>query len=378
MYIYVEVLLLSLLFASALMEIRRFNSSVIEPFGLKLKSKYIEYGLLFLSMAPFIVLSGVRYDVGVDYFFTYTKIYDYVAQGLTHAQVDTLWNCEPGFYLLNKVIIRMGGGYVRLFTITSAIIISLFWIAFYQQSDNLCLSILLFFCAETYFITLAYVRQFIALAVIFYGLKYIGKNDVKSILKFIICIVIAVSFHKSAIVMLPLIIAPYVKLHPSVLAAAIFVISLYKDRLEALVITLLRYTPYANYIGSVYQSSSRFYSTRPIAYIVVFVLACFIYKKCKKDRKYHMMLNVTALLILITVNFDIMPQLDRITWYFEAIIALFIPYILKNIKNVWLRKVIAIGVITMFSIFTYHNVVVCLSHGVTPYRIVFAPDMVFH
>ena len=52
--------------------------------------------------------------------------------------------------------------------------------------------------------------------------------------------------------------------------------------------------------------------------------------------------------------------------------------LLKNIENAWLRKVITIGVITMFSIFTYHNVVVCLSHGVTPYRMVFAPSMVIY
>lgn len=378
MYIYIVVLTISLLFASMLMEVKKFNGPDIEHFGVKFKKKYAEYFLLFLSMSPFIILSGVRYDVGVDYFYTYTKIYDYVAQGLSHAQVDALWNCEPGFWLLNKIIITMGGGYVWLFTITSAIIIALFWIAFYQQSDNLCLSILLFFCAETYFISLAYVRQFIALAVIFYGLKYTGGDGIKNILKFIVCAAVAVTFHKSAIIMLPLVIAPYIKLHPSILTSAIIVISLFKDKFESLLITLLQYTPYANYIGSVYQSPSRFYLTRPVAYTAVFVLACFIYKKCKNDRRYHLMLNVTALLILITVNFDIMPQLDRVTWYFEAIIALFVPYVLKNVENAWLRKVITIGVITMFSIFTYHNVVVCFSHGVVPYRIVFAPDMVIY
>lgn len=378
MYIYIVVLMISLLFASMLMEVKKFNGPDIELFGMKFRRHYMEYALLFLSMSPFIILSGVRYDVGVDYFYTYTKIYDYVAQGLTYAQVDALWNCEPGFWLLNKIIVIMGGGYVWLFTITSAIIIVLFWVAFYQQSDNLCLSILVFFCAETYFISLAYVRQFIALAVIFYGLKYIGKTDVKSLFKFMACVLIAVTFHKSSIIMLPLIIAPYVKLHPAFLASSVAVVSVFKDKLETLLITLLKHTSYANYIGSVYQSSSRFYLTRPVAYIVVFILACFIYTKCRNDRKYHRMLNVTALLILITVNFDIMPQLDRVTWYFEAIIILFVPYILKNIENAWLRKVITIGVITMFSIFTYHNVVVCLSHGVTPYRIVFAPSMVIY
>ena len=139
MYIYIVVLMISLLFASMLMEVKKFNGPDIELFGMKFRRQYMEYALLFLSMSPFIILSGVRYDVGVDYFYTYTKIYDYVAQGLTYAQVDALWNCEPGFWLLNKIIVIMGGGYVWLFTITSAIIIVLFWVAFYQQSDNLCL-----------------------------------------------------------------------------------------------------------------------------------------------------------------------------------------------------------------------------------------------
>ena len=135
--------------------------------------------LLFMSMIPFIMLCGLRYEVGADYSYTYTKIYDLVAQGLSHSQVNGIWNCEIGFYLFNKIIFLIGGGYVWVFTISAAVIIGLFWTAFYQQSDNLCMSILLFFVGEAFFISLCYVRQYMAMAIIYSGLKYLDRSNLK-------------------------------------------------------------------------------------------------------------------------------------------------------------------------------------------------------
>ena len=192
MYIYVWILLVSLFFASVLEEIKSTALQSVTVGKFNIKKAYIEYLLLFMSMAPFIVLSGIRYDVGVDYFYTYTRIYDYVARGLSFGEVNALWNCEIGYYLLNKIIVLMGGGFVWVFTVTSALIISLFWVAFYQQSDNICMSIALFVCAETFFISMAYVRQFIALAIVFYGLKYLREDSLKNIIKFSACVLVAI------------------------------------------------------------------------------------------------------------------------------------------------------------------------------------------
>lgn len=179
MYIYIWTLLLSLLFASALQEARKYPVSHIEAVGIKVRKEYVEYMLLFMSMIPFIMLCGLRYEVGADYSYTYTKIYDLVAQGLSHSQVNGIWNCEIGFYLFNKIIFLIGGGYVWVFTISAAVIIGLFWTAFYQQSDNLCMSILLFFVGEAFFISLCYVRQYMAMAIIYYGLKYLDRSNLK-------------------------------------------------------------------------------------------------------------------------------------------------------------------------------------------------------
>lgn len=377
MYVYIYVLLISLLFASLLMELQKLPIDVLQYKTTEVKKQYAEYTLLFISMAPFIILCGLRYEVGADYSFTYTKIYDLVSQGLSLARVNNNVNCEIGFYILNKIIVALGGGYVWIFTVSSAIIIALFWIGFYQQSDNLCLSIILFFCCETFFISLCYVRQFMALSIVFWGLKYLKTDSKKDILKFAICVLIACLFHTSAIVMLVWVALRFIKIRPEILVAVIAVFSALKDKFEIILIKILEYTPYANYLGSVYQSRSRFYSTRPIAFIAVFAIAVLFYKKCHDDKKYFLMLNTTAFLIFITVNFDLMPQLDRVTWYFETITILFVPYLLSKMEKPWIKKVITVAVITMFAIFVYDNVVVYRAHGVIPYRLVFSPNMIF-
>ncbi|MBQ8603251.1 MAG: EpsG family protein [Oscillospiraceae bacterium] len=329
-------------------------------------------------MLPFILLCGLRYNVGVDYSYTYTYLYDLVAQGLSYTQVNAIRNCEIGFYWLIRFIQAMGGGYVYLFTITSAVIISLFWIGFYQQSDNLCMSITLFICAESFFVSLSYVRQFMARAVVFYGIKYLTEKGMKNVLKYLRCVALACTFHTSAILMIGLIAAKYIRIHPGVLTTAIIIISSFKYTLEKPLEWLLRKTKYHYAIGTPFQSPVRFYMTRPIAYSILFTLAWIFYKKCRHDKNYNLILNTLAMLILITVNFDVMPQLDRVTWYYEILVMLCTPYLIKQIENRWLKKIVTIGLITMYAVFTYHNVVVYLAHGAVPYRFVLAPSMVIY
>ena len=378
MYIYITALLTALLFASMIMELQKMPVSVLECGNIKLKKKYVEYGLLVMSMLPFIMVCGFRYNVGVDYSYTYTYLYDLIAQGLSYTEVNAIRNCEIGFYLFIRIIQAAGGGYVYMFTLTSAFIIAIFWIGFYQQSDNLCMSILLFVCAESFFVSLSYVRQFMARAVVFYGIRYLYEDGWKNILKYIVCVSVAFAFHTSAIIMLGLLLARYIKIHPAILVVVITVVSVFKDMFEQPLIWLLSKTKYHYTIGTAFQSPVRFYMTRPVAYGVIFVMAWIFYKKCKSDKKYHLMLNTLAFLILITVNFDVMPQLDRVTWYFEIIVMLCLPYFINQIESLWWKKVITIGVITMYAVFTYHNIVIYLAHGAVPYRVVFAPSMVIY
>ncbi len=378
MYIYIVTLLISLFFASVIMELQKMPVTVLEYKNIKIRKQYAEYMLLFASMVPFILLCGLRYNVGVDYSYTYTYLYDLVAQGLSYAEVNAIRNCEIGFYIFIRIIQAFGGGYVYLFTLSSAFIIAFFWVGFYQQSDNLCMSIALFICAESFFVSLSYVRQFMARAVAFYGIKYLYKDGWKNAVRYIVSVALAFTFHTSAVLMLGLLVAKYVKIHPAILTAAIIIISLLKDTLEAPLIWFLSKTKYYYTIGTVFQSPVRFYMTRPVAYSVIFILAWIFYKKCRDDKRYYLMLNTLAFLILVTVNFDVMPQLDRVTWYFEILVMLCLPYFIGQIENPWVKKIFTIGIITMYSVFTYHNVVVYLAHGAIPYRFVFAPSMVIY
>lgn len=370
MLIYVYILAISLFFASILVNVQKEYDSIITFKTHKIKRVYIEYILLFLSMCPFILISGLRYAVGCDYFFTYIPIFENINAGMSFSDVAT----EPAFFILNKIISVLGGGTVWLFLITSAIIISLFWISFYQNSENLVISILMFFCAESFFISMAYVRQFISISIAFYCFKYIKE---KKLVKYIIGIIIATLFHTSGVMFLPLYFIQFIKISPLILGLILSLSYILDKYIASFLYFIIEKMPYSKYIGSVYQSSHRTYPAKLIMYLVIFVIACFLYKKYKDDNFYIFMLNLTTIIVFFASHFNIIPQVDRIMFAFDVVLILFVPYIIKRINNKWLRQVVTVAIILVCSVVTYNNVVTEVAHGVIPYRFVFNPNIIF-
>lgn len=371
MYTYIIMLLISLFFAFILMEVKKLEGEYISYKAFKIKRIYTEYLLLFLSMLPFILISGLRRDIGYDYGQTYVAIFDYIAEG------GSIFNASDiGYSILNKIIIILGGGYVWLFLITTTIIIAFFWVGIYEQSKNICMSIITFFVVSMFFLSMDAVRQYMGLAISFYAFKYIEK---KSFFKFAIIVIFAASFHKSMLIMLPLYFLQYIKLSPIVATALIAIGSVLHDYADKILTFLISLTGYSNYVASIYNNYDRIYLARVSGYLLMFVIASvFYYRDDNKNNKlYRVMYGVMTVLTFISLNADVIPAPDRFCFSLEIILLLLVPFILASCKNKYIKYGLALVIIATFSRTTYQQIVVMKMQGVVPYIFTFAPYIVF-
>ena len=164
-------------------------------------NKYGKYVYILLFF-----VSAFRFDVGFD-FMMYWDV-------LTVTNIDFEkfhnGNYELGNILLFKIS-RLTGFPQLFFIFTSFIIIYLVYETLKSYSSDFAISTMFFLSLPIFFFnSLGIVRQFVAIAIVFYGVRYLLT---KEYIKFAIIIIIASLFHKSAIVsfMLPILFLQRVK-----------------------------------------------------------------------------------------------------------------------------------------------------------------------
>lgn len=172
---------------------------LIIPFKNK-KSDSPIYPFAFLSYFIVVIFSGLRYGIGTDYF-----SYEYV---FFNIHTDNQYNSglEYGFYYLSKILPQNQDGFFALIFLLSFITNFIFYLAIKKQIKNSVessrsLIIILFFITGFYFLPFNGVRQGVAIAFILYSYQFI-KN--RSLFQFSLSIVLAMLFHKSAILFFPI------------------------------------------------------------------------------------------------------------------------------------------------------------------------------
>ncbi|MFV5692473.1 EpsG family protein [Flavobacterium sp. LT1R49] len=161
-----------------------FFSSLLAFVSEVTKSKF----LWIVSLLTVSFFAGLRYFVGIDYE-SYTFIFASISDSKT----------EPAFRIINLIIFFLGLNVQFVFLISSLITFSLFYKGIKRYSDDVFLSVFLLLFCGIFIESLNIIRQYIAISIFFYGIKYIIN---KNLIKYIICIALATSFHYSAILLI--------------------------------------------------------------------------------------------------------------------------------------------------------------------------------
>lgn len=150
----------------------------------------------FLAYVIIFLVCALRFDVGWDY----VSYYDLIERNIKFydAQLSII---EP----MNRWLIAISQylGFTQLyFIVTSFIICFSFYRTFKNHSSDFAVSTLLFLSLPIFFFnSLSIIRQFVAVAIMMYSLRFIQSRD---LFRFSIIVVVAILFHKSAIVAIPL------------------------------------------------------------------------------------------------------------------------------------------------------------------------------
>lgn len=362
MHIYIFSTFLSVLFS-----ILSINTNNIY---IKTYKGKIRLGQIFaiISSFPLIFISAIRYGVGQDYFYTYVP---YFKKLLIDSNNE---NIEFGFYYLTKFIQLFTDNYIWLFVVCSIIYFTFIFKAIYENSENPPLSIFLLIGTSYYFVFLNTMRQMLAISIFLYAIKYIKKRN---FIKYIIYIMIATSLHTAALTFLPVYFLYGIKVKPAkgILIIIGSVLVIYK--LYPLIITLLQYTKFGNYIGSSFDTGRNGYVMLLIQISILIFAWIYMNKNDKEeDKEYNFYLVLQMIAVIVASLEGVVPLLTRITWNFGIISIILIPLSISKEKNAKLRVILIFIVTVLFSTYILYTVGIKNSNNVLPYRTIFTREII--
>ena len=156
-----------------------------------------------LICIPLVCVAGFRYKVGTDfnvYYWGFNSIPKMSLNFLLGNNYSDFIPFERGFSILIWLIACINKNPQFIVFVTSAINIVLIISILRKYSKNYTLSIYLYITSMLYYSAFNGIRQWIASAVLFCGIKYLIERDFK---KYILFILIASTIHISALIMIP-------------------------------------------------------------------------------------------------------------------------------------------------------------------------------
>ena len=168
----------------------------------------------FLFLVIISIIVGFRYNVGVDW--DGYRIAFLESGNLTFEENSF----ELGYFIISKIMNLLGFGYQQFF-----FLINLFtWYFIFKSIPKKLLLYFIFFlfCTEFFFWSMNGIRQFTAMSIFLFSIKYILD---KQLIKFTLTLIFAGLFHKSAFIFFPLYFIPYKKLYNRTIMLIIFLFS---------------------------------------------------------------------------------------------------------------------------------------------------------
>lgn len=226
-----------------------------------------------LSIAFFSIIFGFRYDVGIDYLVYYSA---YVDQFKYVSIID--W--EPSFVALYRCLYYLNAAPEYLFVLICFIQIVIFYNIFKDKGNLLPYAVLLLFITGYVFGMLNTLRQSTAVLILLFSIKYMYTAKVW---RLFFCIIIATTFHISALSFIPVIFFFYLRritiidnkwIHLSVYLLCILMQPhIYNFMLDQFIVLLTNSSDYSlPLIGGVWQTELGSGLGRMLNYVIVIIL----------------------------------------------------------------------------------------------------------
>ncbi|TVY07216.1 EpsG family protein [Paenibacillus cremeus] len=276
------------------------------------------------------VIAGLRgLSVGID---TYNYYYSFISRSyLSFSDIFIGVTKEYGYRLFEFSVNLLFSNFQILLIIVALLYVGAVSYNIYKHSSIPFLSYIYFIGFGFYTFGMTATRQTIAIALILIAFQYIYK---KQLIKFLLIVGLASTFHVTALVFLPSYWFNKFKLNKrSVLFLAVIVLGflIFKDKLRE----LLLYYSGVDY-GSSETGGNRFY------FLLIFsLLIGIIYRKPflekSENNKYLFFMIIAATIIIPMTQFH--PAVMRLSFYYSIFLILYIPNILNAINDRIIRLI---------------------------------------
>lgn len=284
----------------------------------KMKSKINGQKIFFiLSCFAVIVFQGLRsFSVGTD---LKSYLSSYIEIGKKEFWDFEYRNFEIGYVFLNKIL-NLFGFSERGFLFIIAILIQVpIFLTIYRYSEMPLFSILWYFAFGNFIMTFSGLRQSIAMAACFSAYHLIKR---KKLLWFLVVVLLASLFHKSALFCLLLYPVFYIKMNDvGAVFALLLVVAVFIFRKQ--IFSILS----SLYYGETRETTSTGAYTMFAVYFVLFVIS---FLKYSKDRIFYGFRNILLLLVLIYALASVHDYITRIGFPLTLYMTLFMPKLIKS------------------------------------------------
>lgn len=319
-----------------------------------------EKSLLLLSLLVPVLVSGLRYNVGTDYYGTYTTDYYLILRGFrTRTELFNYYIYKFSQYISNDI--------QMYFMLTTIIFVVLCFSAIHKYSVSPAYSVILFFITYQYFTSMNVIRQYMAIAVVFWGLQYIFK---RRYIKFTIVIFIAYLLHSSALIFIFLIPLERLKITPLKSASWCIGITAAFYILKPVLNKIIMMTGYSYYLTESYTKfgASALFT---VMNIMIYVFAL-VFQPKNVDREYRLYVNMQMCAVIFCLIDGVVPLVGRLLYSYAFVRIFLIPKVSSTIKNIRIRYLINFMIILLFSIWFLYGALIKNWDTILPYRTIFS------
>lgn len=272
---------------------------------------------------------------------------------------------EMGYIFLNYLVSVLGGNYYTLQFLMSIIIYKSLYDFLKDKSVNLAMSCFIFLTLRMFIGPMNTVREWLAISLLFYGITAFEKNKK---IKFTIFIILASSFHKTAIIFLVLLFLPYFS-NKKIFKLFIFILGFFMAIFGKRIFTFLTsfLGMYEGYLKSNYFMNFSYIGVCLVLFIntVIFLLFEFYKKKFlineqnkKIDIRYYICYCALIFMVFIHIIGLSNTIMGRLADYFEIFYLISIPnlcnVIVKTKKSYTLQFILmSLFIVIFYAVMIY-------------------------
>lgn len=267
----------------------------------------------FLAGCLLVLVAGLRYRVGTDYGFYYSR-YARLIDRLPHS---ILALDEPGFGFLSWIVTRFVNDGAAVILVSSLVTVSLPLRTVYRNTKKLALAAALFIVMGFWHGSFNGVRQYLAAAILFSGYGFLKDRQFR---QYCLVVFAAFLFHRSAIVMLPVYFFVHRKINQINLCIIVIALALIK-------VYSRFFLPIAGWIMEKQYSPDGGYASQQVNILRIIVecipviVFLFMYwgEELSESETFHMnLLIIHASLRVLTMNSALLYRTGIYTTLFAA------------------------------------------------------------